>query len=119
MILYISIGNSDDELTQAKWSEFVSDVGWALGDGRAVTGKMVTATHGVWFSAPDSRFQNACWCVELEYDALNSLRDYLAGCAREFRQESIAMARVSETEFIEQRLFDATGVMRPAQEGQE
>jgi hypothetical protein len=42
MIVYVSIGNSDDKLTQREWSMFCLAVDEALS---------LTPKHGVWFSA--------------------------------------------------------------------
>jgi hypothetical protein len=57
MIVYISIGNSDDKLTQAQWCEFTQSVD-----------ELLTACniHGRWFAAPDTPWQNACWCIEFD-----------------------------------------------------
>lgn len=59
---YISIGNSDDRLTQSRWSDFISDV-----RGLLLTGEWRDRLqiHGEWFSAPDQPWQNANWCVEI------------------------------------------------------
>lgn len=58
---YISIGNSDDRLTQPRWADLIGDmrdllnVGW----------RDRLQIHGEWFSAPDQPWQNANWCVEI------------------------------------------------------
>lgn len=91
MIVYVSIGNSDDKLTQLEWALFYQRVTEALN---------LTEKHGVWLSAPDSRFQNACWCFEdggAEYADI--LKRRLREIATEFRQDSITWA-VAETEFL-------------------
>lgn len=101
MIVYISIGNSDDKLSQADWSAFVRDVDNYVDfvcDGGAAT------VHGRWFSASDAAYQNACWCVAfVDDDHLGSragwLRDNLPALAKTYRQDSIAWAEAT-TEFI-------------------
>jgi hypothetical protein len=98
MIVYISIGNSDDKLTQVEWSHFCQETTLAV---IGYAGKV----HGRWFSLPDSRYQNACWCVEFDYatggdDNAAALKEELAVLARECKQDSIAWAEVKETEFI-------------------
>lgn len=90
--VYISIGNSDDKLTQREWAEFVGVVEEALDD-------VYIKKHGSWFSRPDASWQNACWCIELEAVAglKDSLQTELEQIAREFRQDSIAWAEAITT----------------------
>jgi hypothetical protein len=90
--VYISIGNSDDKLTQAEWAHFVSDVDGLI-NGYAST------KHGRWFSLTDDPWQNACWCIEVSEKAQMFLRDALANSARAYGQDSIAWA-VADTSFI-------------------
>jgi len=93
MIVYISIGNSDDKLTQAEWAEFVTQVGGQIN-------AWASEVHGKWFSSPDSPWQNACWCVELKDETYAfDVRDALTKVRQHFQQDSIAWA-VAETEFI-------------------
>lgn len=89
---YISIGNSDDKLTQSGWADFVSDVRTTLLDLKA-------DCHGEWFSLPSSPWQNACWCVEIPVTQMAALRHQVARLARTYRQNSIAYA-ASRVEFI-------------------
>jgi hypothetical protein len=96
-VFYISIGNSDDKLTQAEWSDFVGQTDAAV--------REYAHVHGAWHSAPDSRWQNACWCVEVSTTfkvgpAERGLRATLARLAGRYRQDSIALALVASTEFI-------------------
>lgn len=94
--IYISIGNSDDNLTQAAWSRFVDRVDglvdFAVSEGNG-------QVHGRWFSASDSAWQNACWCVELVDEAVLPLRRGLRGAAGDFGQNCIAWA-IASTEFL-------------------
>jgi hypothetical protein len=90
--VYISIGNSDDKLSQADWAAFYRSVnlnirGWAW------------QIHGQWVSEPASAWQNACWCVEVLSELAVHLRGELSQLAAQYRQDSIAWA-VAETEFI-------------------
>lgn len=99
MIVYISIGNSDDKLTQKEWTDFIADVD----DDVQGSGHI----HGRWFSAPDVEWQSACWCVEID-ESFNRgpevraqrLKANLAVHARTYGQDSIAWAEVKETEFL-------------------
>jgi hypothetical protein len=99
MFAYVSIGNSDDKLTQAEWSNFILDMSAEV----ASLGKM----HGAWFSGPASPYQNACWCIEFggpdaqaTANVVAEAKELTAKLARKYRQDSIAWARVAETEFI-------------------
>lgn len=91
--VYASIGNSDDKLTQARWSEFHASFASEVRD-------YATAVHGAWLSAPDAPWQNACMCFEVDPADVADLKHALATLAAEFGQESIAWAEVSRTEFI-------------------
>ena len=97
--IYISIGNSDDKLTQADWSSFVLDVDRAFEAAVRYEGARV---HGRWYSLPTDPWQNACWCAEWANDlahVLEALQRSLIGIARMYRQDSIAWA-VARTEFL-------------------
>lgn len=92
--IYISIGNSDDKLTQAEWSAYNLRVALHLAD-------YATTVHGQWNSPSASPWQNACWCIEIPDDyTMAKLRHLLSIAAEEFRQDSIAWAEVSHTDFI-------------------
>lgn len=93
MTVYVSIGNSDDKLTQREWADFIEAT---LG----VVSKWESAKHGVWYSEPLSNYQNMCICAEVPDHAMGALRLDLHDCGSDFRQDSIALAVVSETEFI-------------------
>ena len=90
--VYISIGNSDDKLSQYEWKRYVDLT-------RDVVRTDAEQVHGEWFSAPDSRWQNACWCVEVDSAVAPVMQHNLAAIAAYFKQDSIAWA-VAETQFI-------------------
>lgn len=93
MIVYISIGNSDDKLTQAEWSQYVVEI-----IARVVS---IGHTHGAWFSLPHTAYQNACWCVEFDSaEGLVEGREVATEIREKFRQDSIAWAEVPATAFI-------------------
>lgn len=104
--VYISIGNSDDKLTQREWCDFVADVDGDLEYVLNPHGRV----HGRWFSAPDVQWQNACWCVEFveshgaagqtvaEQVAIAKAR--LRKLADVYRQDSIKWDEVGSPEFI-------------------
>jgi hypothetical protein len=92
VIVYVSIGNSDDKLTQEQWSRFALEISAEV----ASVGKL----HGAWFSNPVSRWQNACWCVEFDSGKeAAAAKAVAAELGRNYGQESVAWA-VAETEFL-------------------
>jgi hypothetical protein len=91
--VYISIGNSDDKLSQVEWSKFVVGIS-------AEVVSLATQTHGAWFSHPAVPWQNACWCVEFASEAQEmTAKETAAEIGRRFGQESVAWA-TAQTEFI-------------------
>ena len=93
MIVYVSIGNSDDKLTQAEWSAFARQVRYEL-DTRS------EVMHGAWFSAPYAPWQNACFCVAFATrDDATMAREVITEIRKAYRQDSVGWA-VAETEFI-------------------
>ena len=89
--VYVSIGNSDDKLSQAEWSRFFTEVDLRL-EG--------FATHGRWLSAPNALFQNACWCVVIPEHSVEGLKRWLRRTAKKYRQDSIAWAEAVTTFLI-------------------
>lgn len=90
--VYVSIGNSDDKLTQEEWANY-----WATVDENIVD--YSTRVYGVWQSNPNSVYQNACWAFEIHEDNREELVDSLNAIRLKFRQEQIAWAN-AETFFI-------------------
>lgn len=90
--VYVSIGNSDDKLTQAEWSAFYGQVVSAV---RACAQQV----YGEWQSAPVSQWQNAC--IGFAVPSLDApfLKDGLRQLAAQFGQDSIAWAE-AQTEFL-------------------
>jgi hypothetical protein len=93
MIVYISIGNSDDKLTQAEWSSFHNGTEGAILS-------LADKVHGRWLSVPSDPWQNACWCVEVESLKVARLKQSMRNAAALYRQDSIAWAEVLVTEFL-------------------
>lgn len=98
-VAYISIGNSDDKLSQSEWHNFcvVTDL-WIS----SYATRWGTKIHGQWASEPTSPWQNACWAIELpeNIDSAESLKKWLRRIAGSFNQDSIAWAVAHETEFL-------------------
>lgn len=93
--VYLTIGNSDDKLTQKRWAAFQLRT-WR------VLERYASATHGSWHSNPGAEWQNACWCIELpdNVDRLFRIRHELRLLASEFEQDSIAWAEAPKVEFL-------------------
>lgn len=95
-IVYVAIGNSDDKLSQLRWAQFVDDV-------RRLIKRYSQVVHGDWRSNPDSPFQNACWCFEVDEKwGIAPLKNTLAKIAAEYEQDSIAWTE-GLPEFIQAR----------------
>jgi hypothetical protein len=93
-VIYVSIANSDDKLTQSEWSAYWADVD-------LVVQRRAARIHGVWVSPSFSPYQNACWCIDCgSIIVVEGLREDLRWLAHKYKQDSIALARVQETEFI-------------------
>lgn len=58
--------------------------------------------HGRWQSQTIDEFQNACWCIDINYGPAGreDLQNQLGSIAEKYRQYSIAWAVVKDTEFI-------------------
>ena len=92
-VVYVSIANSHDELSQQEWALFFSQT--------AVLLQRHAKVHGQWASEPASAWQNACWCIEVaNSDKAEFIQAELAGLADQFRQDSIAWAEVKTTAFL-------------------
>jgi hypothetical protein len=95
VIVYISIGNSDDRLTQAEWSQFAEEI-------RRSVVALAYQVHGSWFSRPEDPWQNACWCLEFrdgDTDLVERAKEAATDVRERFRQDSVAWA-VAQTEFV-------------------
>ena len=93
-VVYISIGNSDDKLTQEHWHDFYEQV-------RTDVYRLASEIHGEWVSLPTSRYQNACWAIvpRRHLDIIKAKAD-LGALASAYLQDSIAWAECPETEFL-------------------
>ena len=92
LTVYVSIGNSDDKLSQKGWHEF-----WiAL---RSAVVQAAEEIHGEWLSIPVAPYQNACICFDIHVSNAARLKEELASIAHVFRQSAITWAEAS-TEFL-------------------
>ena len=94
--IYVSIGNSDDKLSQPEWARYWRKVNLAI---KAIGSHV----HFSGLSLPNEPWQNAMWCVEMgDPNKVLRLRDHLNDARIEFGQESIAWVCVQgdQTDFI-------------------
>ena len=91
--VYVSIGNSDDKLSQRRWHEFWVSVR------NVVVREFAERVHGEWPSIGIGPYQNACICVEIDPADVVHCKASLSELAAEFGQDSIAWAE-ARTEFI-------------------
>jgi hypothetical protein len=90
--VYVTIGNSDDKLTQQQWAFFCAEV-----NQRVRT--LALEVYGAWYSLPNADFRNACWGMLLDEESFIKLQQDLALSCRAWEQESIAFA-VARVKFI-------------------
>jgi len=98
--VYVSIGNSDDKLSQNQWHAYCRAVDQVFEYAARYVGSTV---HGRWYSLPNEQWQNACWCIEFSADMAEIVGEYRAELTRlagVFGQESIAWAECPTTEFL-------------------
>lgn len=98
--VYVSIGNSDDKLSQDQWHAYCAAVDKVFDYAARYVGSTV---HGRWYSLPNEQWQNACWCVEFDDGMADIVAQYqreLSRLAGVFHQDSIAWAECPATEFL-------------------
>ncbi len=89
--VYVSIGNSDDRLSQVAWSNFLHSF-------RGCMAQFAKEVYGNWVSEPSSSFQNACVAIATETPL--TLKAALTLLRADYGQNSVAWAEVPRTEFI-------------------
>lgn len=87
----LQVGNTDDKLRQAKWSQFVEIIGAAV----EIFGKVHFSGGSDWYKP----WQNACWVFEIEDDKIEPLKTDIARIRGLFEQTSAAWTE-GETLFI-------------------
>jgi hypothetical protein len=89
----LQIGNSDDKLTQLKWSNFVSCVDKLLSDAYSVTRHFTACSPG------DEMWQNACWVFTIHPNEIDEIKRELTVIRAKYEQDSAAWTE-GETEFV-------------------
>lgn len=90
----ILIGNTDDKLPQARWSQF-------LGETDDAVNFLADRVEFAGFSHPVRPWQNACWVAVVDEGYINGLRGRLAELVRRYDQESIAIVIADATQFVQ------------------
>lgn len=104
--IYATIGNSDDKLSQAQWFRFTSEFVETIRI-------QADETHGVWWSAPDTPWQNCCVGFSIRDDVsegtggedrgktrLALLQESLTKLREFYGQEAVAWVRGHPPEMI-------------------
>jgi hypothetical protein len=91
----VTIGNSDNKLTQREWSLFCTEV-------RTVVESYAKTVHFQGWSAPGSHYQNMCITFEADErfnrTGLNVIKRSLVHIAKTYNQNAIAFAQMDTTE---------------------
>lgn len=90
--VYVSIGNSDDKLSQAHWSELHNKL-------IATIRGHTLQVYGDWTSTSTDPWQNACVAFEIGNETSERLQLDLAELSAEYGQDPIAWAE-ADTRFI-------------------
>ena len=93
MIVCAEIGNSDDKLTQQRWSAYCQDTDDII---RFTAARI----FGVRYSEPVSAYQNACWHFTVPPEKASALKDELTEIAGAYDQASIAWSQITQTEML-------------------
>lgn len=91
--IYVTIGNSDDKLSQKEWAWFINDIRNEI---KCWGGEV----FGEWFSKPDSAYQNACFGAAFDHDKVGGYRASIRQVREVHRQDSVAFAVVDYTQLI-------------------
>lgn len=95
LTVFVSIGNTDNRLTQQQWACFYERCDYAV---TGVIERHDSALYGRWVSPSTDPQQNACWAFsEPQEDVWHGeggvrehLREWLAEIAAEYGQDSVA-----------------------------
>lgn len=77
----ISIGNSDNKLTQMEWSAFVSDLD-------KIIQKYEATRHFFGGSVTWAAWQNVMWCCELPTDSVDEIKRAISLVRIHYRQDA-------------------------------
>lgn len=90
--IFVTIGNSDNKLTQQEWSDFCGGVDECV---RAFAQEM----FGEFYAVPNAPWQNACWSFSVDASVTLAMQTNLRALASDFEQDSILWT-VGELTFL-------------------
>lgn len=90
--VYVSIGNSDDKLTQEEWARYAKFI-------EEQVRSACDQVHGVWFSHSASPWQNMCIAFDVQDQNVWRLKAEIAAIGSIFKQDSVAWMQ-GKTEFL-------------------
>ena len=92
MYITVSIGNSDNRLTQTEWHNFVNDMKLVI--------QLNTIQIHFFGGAPNwDPWQNVAWIAELEEGRLEGIQAAITKVRERYKQDS-AMVMIGEARFI-------------------
>lgn len=91
--VYVSIGNSDDRLSQAEWSRYWASVSNCVHN-------YADGVHGEWTSDTTDAYQNAIWGFDIDDDHIRPLKAELAERKVLYRQDSIAWTEAKKAKML-------------------
>jgi predicted phage gp36 major capsid-like protein len=91
MYVVVSIGNSDDKLSQKEWSQFVEDAAEAISKAGKVHFAGGSSTFAPW--------QNVAWIAEVQPKDVDNLGDEIRRIRERYKQDS-AFVMIGEGLFI-------------------
>lgn len=92
-VVFVSIGNSDNKLTQAEWNQYCLEV-------ETYCDHLSTRFYAKCYSLSNAPFQNAVFSMECPATTISSLRSCLSMAANKYRQDSIAMNVCDSTDMV-------------------
>lgn len=90
---YVTLGNDNDSLSQARWIRFHDDVVEMI----TLSGARIL---GQWYSGPLAPWQGHCFCIEVRVGVVDRLTQELAKIAREYDQPALAWAEAPKTIYL-------------------
>lgn len=94
MTITIQIGNSDDKLSQADWSDFVYAMRWHV-----IEANCPQSIHFSGGSSNAEKWQNYAFVFEATEEQLEKLKEDATTLRKSYKQDSVAFT-IGETKFI-------------------
>lgn len=91
--VYVTIGNSDNKLSQQEWSAFCEETDKLLR-------KWASDVHAECYSLPPAPYQNAIWSFEIITSATMACCNEMAHLAGVYGQDGFAWAETDEATVI-------------------